>query len=82
MSSDPDERWRSIHGRVLTASGNARGDSDPTSRRVDGAGGLDRRRGLRARDLIDGDKIIGFSSHDGSPHELVALFNAEARRSR
>jgi hypothetical protein len=26
------------------------------------------------------DRIIGFTTFDGSSHELLALFNAEARR--
>jgi hypothetical protein len=81
--SNADERWRSIQGHVLTASGKTyaatltRHPDESTGPAVWIDGTV-----YAPGELIGDDKIIGFSAHDGSPHELVALFNAEARRTR
>jgi hypothetical protein len=58
------------------------GDAFATPGRPVGYGRLDRRIPYRPGDQFDGDRIIGFTTFDGSSHELVALFNAESRRSR
>jgi hypothetical protein len=81
----PDSKsdWRSIHGRVFTTSGKilpamlSRHPDDPSGT-VAWIDGMPYRPG----DQFDGDRIIGFTTFDGSSHELVALFNAESRRSR
>jgi hypothetical protein len=85
ISPMPESRsdWRSIHGRVFTASGKVYpamlsrhpDDSSGTAVWIDDVA-------YRPGDQFDGDRIIGFSTFDGSGHELVALFNAEARRRR
>ena len=83
MAEAPDDRWRSIHGRVFTASGSAfpatlsrhPEDSSGPAVWIDGVF-------YGPADLVEGDRIIGFSAADGSNSELVALFNAESRRTR
>jgi hypothetical protein len=83
LTDDPDERWRSIPGRVFTASGRmfpatlARHPEDSTGPAVWVESTF-----YGPHDLIENERIVGFSAADGSAHDLIGLFNTEARRTR
>jgi len=83
LSDEADERWRSIPGRVFTASGKT--IPATLSRHPEDSMGpavwVDSTF-YGPHDLIENERIVGFSAADGLLHELIALFNAEARRTR